>query len=342
MRTPSETALAAPAARAARRAARLAPRALLCAALLLAAGQAAAQGYPSRPVRLIVTQAAGGAPDLIARLVAERLSRSLGQSVIVENRPGGANVVGTQAVAHAPADGYTLLFATAAALVTNPYTLKSLPYDPAKDFAPVGMVGKNPFLVMINATVPAKSLADLVVLDRKDPGALAFATDGPRNFSGMVAAWLNKVAGTRIAIVPYAAMPQGIQDTVAGRTQLTILAPAAAGPMMKRGDLRALAQTGARRVPGYEDVPTVAETFPGFEFTGWFAIVAPAGTPAEAIRRMNQELDVALKDATLVERMRAISFFTDGALTPEATGEFIRAEYARWGRVVREIGVQPE
>jgi len=315
---------------------------LLCGLATLGAGAAGAEEFPTRPVRLIVTQAAGGAPDLIARLTAERLTHGLGQSVIVENRPGGANVVGAQAVAHAPADGYTLLFATAAALVTNPYTLKSLPYDPTKDFTPVGMVGKNPFLVAVNAAVPAHSLADVIAMDHKDPGRLAFATDGPRNFSGMIAAWLNKVAGTRLTIVSYAAMPQGIQDTVAGRTQLTILAPAVAGPMIKRGDLRVLAQTGARRMPGYEEVPTVAETFPGFEFAGWFALVAPAGTPGDAIRRLNRELDVALKDPVLQERMRSLSFFSDGALTPEATGQFIRAELERWGRVVQDIGLQPE
>src|SRR5262245_11317014 len=192
--------------------------------------QAVAQNFPSRPVRLIVTQAAGGGPDVIARLLAERMTRGLGESVIVENRAGGANVIGAQAAARAAPDGYTCLFATAALLVTNPHTFKELPYDPVKDFVPVGMVGKNPFLIVVNAAVPAQTLGELVALDRREPGKLSIATDGPRNFSGMIAAWLNKVAGLSIAAVPYAAMPQGIQDTLAGRTQITILAPAAATP----------------------------------------------------------------------------------------------------------------
>lgn len=303
---------------------------------------ASAQTFPNRPIRLVVTQAAGGAPDIIARLVAQRMARGLGQSIVVENRPGGANVIGAQAVARATPDGYTYLFATAAALVTNPYTFKSLPYDPAKDFAPVGIVGKNPFLVVVNSHVPAKTLADLVALDKNEPGRLTFATDGPRNFSGMVAAWLNKIAGTSIATVPYAAMPQGIQDTVAGRTQVIIIAPAVAAPIIKRGDFRALAQTGAKRMIGYEDVPTVADSYPGFDFIGWFAIVAPAGTPNEAMQRMNEELDRTLKDPQIAQRLRAMGVVAEGAETPTATGEFIRAELARWGRVVREIGLQPE
>jgi tripartite-type tricarboxylate transporter receptor subunit TctC len=304
--------------------------------------QALAQSFPNRSIRLVVTQAAGGAPDIIARLVAERMARGLGQSVVVENRAGGANVIGAQAVARAAPDGYTYLFATAAALVTNPHTFKSLPYDPAKDFVPVGMVGKNPFLIVVNSAVSAKTLADLVALDKREPGKLSFATDGPRNFSGMVAAWLNKIAGTDIAAVPYAAMPQGIQDTIAGRTQVTILAPAAAAPFIKRGDLRALAQTGAKRMSGYEEIPAVADSYPGFDFIGWFAIVAPTGTSTEAIQRMNQELDRTLKDAEVAQRLRAMGFIAEGAETPAATGEFIRAELQRWERVVREIGLQPE
>ena len=317
-------------------------RTLLLVAVLGIAGHAGAQSWPSKPIKLIVSQAAGGAPDIVARLVSDRLSHQLGQQVLVDNRPGSGNIIGAQLAARAAPDGYTLFFATAAALVTNPYTFKSLPYDPARDFVPVGMVGKAPFLVLVHPSVQAKTLAELFALEKSQPGKLTFATDGPRNFSGMVAAWLNKLGGTNILQVPYATMPQGIQDTVAGRTQLVILAIPVAAPQMKRGALRALAFTAATRAPGYENVPPVAETFPGFNFVGWFAIVAPAGTPQDVVRRINRDLDTVLKDKAVVERLRGMGIFTDGADTPEGTGAFVRAELASWGKVVREIGLQPE
>ena len=315
---------------------------VLFAASVQAHAQTAAQTWPVRPIKVIVSQAAGGAPDIICRLVTDRLSRALGQQVLVENRPGSGNVVGAQAAARSAPDGYTFFFATAAALVTNPYTFKSLPYDPARDFAPVAMIAKGPFFVMAHPSVPAKNLAELVAYDKANPGKLAFATDGPRNFSGILAAWLNKLAGTQILAVPYATMPQGVQDTVAGRTQLAVLAVPAAAPFIKRGDLRPLGVSFARRIPGYEDVPTIAETFPGFEFIGWFSLVAPAGTPREIVQRMNLEVDRILKDPEVAQRLANLGFYTEGAETPEGLGEFVRAELAKWARIVKEIGIQPE
>lgn len=317
-------------------------KSLLVAALFGAAVQAAAQSWPNKPVKLIVSQAGGGAPDIVARLVSDRLSRAWGQQVVVENRPGSGNIIGAQLAARATADGYTLFFATAAALVTNPYTFKALPYDPAKDFVPVGMVGKAPFFVLVHPSVQAKTLAELIALEKSQPGKLTYATDGARNFSGMVAAWLNKLGGINILQVPYATMPQGIQDTVAGRTQLAILAIPVAAPQVKRGALRPLAFTSAKRAPGYEDVPPVAETFPGFDFVGWFGIVAPTGTPQEVIQRANRDLDSVMKDQEVVQKLRSMGIFADGADTPEGFGAFIRSELATWGKVVKEIGLQPE
>ena len=318
-------------------------RKLLLPVLLLASSlPAAAQNWPTRPIRVIVSQAAGGTPDIICRLVMDQLSRALGQQIVVENRPGGGNVIGAQAAARAEPDGYTFFFATAAALVTNPYTFKSLPYDAQKDFVPVSMVAQGVFLVLANPNVPAKSLTEIFALAKADPGKLSFATDGPKNFSGMIAAWLNKLGGAQIPQVPYSAMPQGIQDTIAGRVQLTVLAVPSAAGAVANGSLRALAVTSSQRIPGYENVPTVAETFPGFNFTGWMVLVAPAGTPAEAVQKVNREMQTILKDPNNVKRLRDIGFFTDGAGTPETTGQFIRSQYEAWGKVVREIGLQPE
>lgn len=166
------------------------------------ASQSAAQTWPAKPVRMIVSLAAGGTPDIICRIVSELLAAALGQQIIVENHPGGANVIGAQLAAKAPPYGYTLFFATAAALVTNPYTFKTLPYDPLNDFVPIAMIAQNPFLVLAHPQVPAQNLSDLFVYDKANPGKLAFATDGPRNLSGILAAWLNKLGGSNILQIP--------------------------------------------------------------------------------------------------------------------------------------------
>ncbi len=311
-------------------------------ALALLADPAHAQDWPTRPIKFIVSQAAGGTPDIICRLITERLSRTLGQQVIVENRPGGGNIIGAQAAARAAPDGYTFFFATAAALVTNPYTFKSLPYDPAKDFTPVGMVASNPFFLLANPGLAAKTLPELIALDKADPGKITAATDGQRNFSGMVTAWFNKLAGTHIVQVPYATMPQGVQDALAGRVQLVVLAIPSSAPLIERGAMRALGVTSAKRLPGFESVPPIADTLPGFDFIGWFAVVAPAGTPAAVVAKVNRELDAALHDQQIAKRLREVGMFTEGAGTPQSTADYIRAQLDVSGRIVREIGLQPE
>lgn len=316
-------------------------RALLALALLLLT-EADAQSWPARPIRMIVSFAAGSAPDIICRFVSDPLSRAIGQQIVVDNRPGSGNILAAQAAARSAPDGYTFFCATAATLVSNPHTFKSLPYDPVKDFVPVAMIGRNPFFVLAHPSVPAKTLAELAAYDKANPGKLAWATDGLRNFTGMMAAWLNKVAGMSILTVPYATMPQGIQDTIAGRAQLVILAVPAAAPRIRSGELRPLAGSFAKRIPGYESVPAISETYPGFELVGWFLIVAPAGTPVEIVQRVNREMDKILKEPETAKRLAGLGFFTEGAETPEAVAGFIRADTAKWGRIVKEIGIQPE
>jgi len=303
---------------------------------------AGAQTWPLRPVKIIVSQAAGGTPDIICRLISAKLSTALGQQFVVENRPGGANVVGASAAAHAPADGYTLFFATAAALVSNPHTFKSLPYDPLKDFVPVSMIAINPFLVLANRDVPANTLSELIAYNTANPGKLTFATDGPRNFSGILATWLNKVSGADIVQVPYAAMPQGIQDTVAGRTQLAILAIPSAAPHIASGALKPLAVSWTKRVVQFPKVPTIAESYPGIELTGWLMIVAPVGTPTTIVARLNREIDTILQAPDLEDRLAELGFFITDVRTSEAARTIVSVQYELWGKVVREIGLQPE
>src|SRR6266851_3953484 len=317
-------------------------RTLLSLVLLGAFAHAHAQTWPTRPIKMIVSFPAGSAPDIVCRFVTDRLSRAVGQQIVVDNRPGSGNIIAAQAAARSAPDGYNFFCATAATLVSNPHTFKSLPYDPVRDFAPVAMIAKGPFFVLVHPGVPVKTLAELAAYDKANPGKLTFATDGLRNFTGMMAAWLNKIAGTSILTVPYAGMPLGIQDTLAGRTQVIILAIPAAAPRIRSGELRPLAASFAKRVPGYENVPAIAETYPGFELVGWFLIVAPAGTPAEIVQRVNREMDRILKNPETVQRLRALGFFTEGAETPGAVAENIRADTAKWGRIVKEIGIEPE
>jgi tripartite-type tricarboxylate transporter receptor subunit TctC len=314
----------------------------LLAAALSASSPARAQNWPTRPVRFIVSLAAGGTPDIICRILTDRLSQALGQQFVVENRPGAANIVGAQTAAHAAPDGYTFFFATAAALVSNPYAFKSLPYDPTNDFVPVAMVAKGPFFILAHPSVKAASLTELIALEKADPGQLTYATDGPRNFSGILASWINKLAGINILQVPYATMPQGIQDAIAGRVQLVILAPASAAPFMARGDLRPLAVSSEKRVPGYQKVPSIAETLPGIELTGWFAIVAPKGTPPDVIEKLDSALDRILKDPDVVWKLADLGFYTEGADTPEGAGRYIHAQLETWGKVARDVGLEPE
>ena len=292
--------------------------------------------------KFIASQAPGTSPDIVARFVGDRLSRFLGQPVVVENRPGGQNVPGSQAAARSAPDGYTFFFATTAAIVSNPYTFKALPYDPERDFVPVAMIAKSPMVVAVNPAVPARTLAELVALDKAQPGKLAAANEGAKTFSGLMSQMLNQTAGIRLLQVPYSGVTPAIQDTIAGRTQVVLVSSAALLPYLKRGELRALAVSAGKRVRGIDDVPTLAETYPGFEYVGWFALLAPTGTPAAVIQRVNRDMDRVLTDPEVAQRLFDFGLVNEGAGTPESLNEFLRAERARWAKLVKDIGLQPE
>jgi tripartite-type tricarboxylate transporter receptor subunit TctC len=317
-------------------------RLAVLATLLILAGPAGAQDWPARPVKFILSQAPGTSPDIVARILADRLSRLWNQPVVIENRPGGQNVPGAQAAARSPADGYNFFYATTAAIVSNPFTFKSLPYDPERDFAPVAMIAKSPMVVAVNPSVPAKTLAELVALDKAQPGKLAAANEGTKTFSGLMSQMLNQVAGTRFLQVPYSGVSPAIQDTIAGRTQVVLVSSAALLPYLKRGELRPLAVSAGKRVRGMDDVPTLAETYSGFEYVGWFALLATAGTPAAVIQRVNRDMDRVLADPEVAQRLFDFGLVNEGAGTPESLNEFLRAERERWAKLVKEIGLQPE
>ena len=275
-----------------------------------AAVSANAQNWPDRPIKFISSQAAGGGTDIIGRLVADQLSARVGQPVVYENRPGGGNVIGTQAAARSAPDGYTFFFATAAALVTDPYTFKSLPYDPMKDFMPVvSRIAEVIFMVLAHPDVPAKYLTELFAYAKANPDKLSIATDGR---SGASPAWSRVVAQQArrhedFARALHRRWDAGIQDVIAGRVPAHHpRRPRSRSVAVARGQAPPaggdVSRSGCRELP---DVPAVAETFPGFDFAGWLLLAAPTGVPSRSSERVNRELDGIMKDPAVLGSARA-------------------------------------
>lgn len=301
-----------------------------------------AQAWPNKPVKWILSQPAGSGPDVISRYVADHLSRSLGQPIVIDNRPGGQNVIGAQAAARSAPDGYTFYYGTTAAIVTNVYTFKSLPYDPRKEFTPVAMVGKSPFLIAAGPAANVKTLGDALALAKAQPGKINIGTEGPKTFSGMLAGMVASLGGVEITQVPYQKAPEAVQDAIGGRVQLLSLPSAALIPQIKANRLQALAVSTPQRLPGLPDTPTVGETFAGFEYTGWNILFAPAGTPPEIVTRVNRELDRILRTPEVVERMLSMGSIADGTGNPQAVGAFVDAEFERWAKIVKSLRIEAE
>ena len=307
----------------------------------LAQAQTPIQDWPQRTVTFIVSQAAGSSPDVMARLVSDRLSKSLGQGVVIENKPGGGNVIGANAAARAAPDGYTLFFATSAALVTNPYLMKNLSYDPLKDFAPVTLVTRSHQLVVVHPELPAKSMAELIAGDKAAPGKLSIGVDSPRNLAGVTAQAINKRGGTSLVLVPYPNINSGLQDTVAGRVQVGIYSESIVGGLVQEGRMRALAVASGKRSRLFPQLPTVSETLPGFDFSGWFMLMAPTGTPAAVIDRLNREVVEATRDGKIREMAPKLGFELDAG-SPESAAQFLRDQLQLWDKITKELGIEPQ
>jgi tripartite-type tricarboxylate transporter receptor subunit TctC len=304
-------------------------------------GLVRAGNWPDRPVRLILAHPAGSGVDSVARLVGERMSQSWGQPIVIENKPGGQNIIGAQFAARSPPDGYTFYFATSAALVTNVFLFKSLPYDPQKDFVPVGLIGRSPFAIMVNEKSAFRVIADLIAKARAEPGKVSVANEGPKTFGGMIARLFNSRAQVETNLISYASVSTAVQDTIGGHTDALIADVASSAQLIRQGRLRMLAITSARRLPEYDQVPALAETLPGFEMTGWMAVVAPTGTPRESLLRFNRDLNATLIDKDTAERIRALGPVPEAG-SPEYLASFMQAERARWEVLSKEIGVLPE
>lgn len=314
---------------------------------VLAAGASLTQAWgqapwPQRPVRWILSQPAGAGPDVLARYLAEQLGKVWGQTLVIENRAGGQNVIGAQAAARSAPDGHTFYYATTAAMVTNLYTFKSLPYDPVKDFAPVRLVGRSPFVIAASPSLNVRSLAEVLAMAKAQPGTLTIATEGPKTFSGMLADSVAHMAGVKFNHVPYTKSADALQDVLAGRVQLVSLPDAALTPFIKSGQVRPLAVSTAKRQADMPDVPALAETFAGFEYTGWNGLFAPAGTPPEVVARVNRDLEAVLRQPEVAQRMQALGSQVETSMAVAEFEAFLRAERERWAGLVKTLGIQPE
>ena len=318
-------------------------RGLICAVLAIGIAPALAQQWPTRPIRLICSTSPGQAPDIVARLFAERVSHTLGQQVYVENLPAASGLLGAQTAARAAPDGYTLFLGPATVMALNMHTFKSLPYDPVRDFTPVGIVNDSgPYVFAVNPEVPAKNLGELIAYAKANPGKLTYGVATSGAFGPLIGQLFAKRAGIDIVQVPYSVNAQAISDTVAGTIQMMLTATPSIEGNLRSGKLRALAVTSAQRMPSHNDIPAASETLPGFVIDGWFVVVAPARTPADIVMRLNREIEAFDKDPEVLTRFATLGMGISQALSPQATGEFIRAEQDHWGRIVKELGLKPQ
>ena len=317
-------------------------RALVLVVLGIASAVAHAQAWPSKPIRIIMPNAPGGSPDIIGRIMCDMLGRGIGQQCLIDNRPGGEGFIGAEAAAKSPADGYTYFWESQVTASINPHLFKSMPYDSRRDFTPVGMViDTAPFVMALNADVPAQTLPELIALAKSQPGKISFSTTV--NISSMLGAWLNKNAGIQMVEVPYKAGTQAIQDALAGRIQLMMISLPPIVPYVKTGKIKLLAVTSAKRLASWPSMPTIGETFPGFEMEGWTAISAPTGTPAPIVQRLNRELDRVVTDTEFRKRLELYAWGNlNGASTPQAMLQFMRDNREWWGALIREVGIQPK
>jgi tripartite-type tricarboxylate transporter receptor subunit TctC len=314
--------------------------AALAAAAWLAVLPAAAQWQPAKPVRIVVPFAPGGQPDVVARSLAEPLSKALGQPVIVENRAGAGGNIAAEAVAKSPPDGYTLLMGTNGPLAVSPAIYRDLAYDALRDLTPVTLVGTSPNLIAVNASLGVSSLAELVAKAKAEPGKLNFSSVGKGSISQLSMELLNSAAGIRTVHIPYNGGASAVMALIAGDVQILSLNPTALIPQVEAGKIRVVAQTTAQRSPLIAHVPTVAESgYPGFEAGVWMAVMAPAKTPPDIVRRLNAELVKIIRDPALKQSLWDRQWIDPVGSTPAQVTALMRGESERWARTVKAAGI---
>jgi tripartite-type tricarboxylate transporter receptor subunit TctC len=301
----------------------------------------APQNFPAKPIRIINTTTAGGPAELIARLVGQKLTEQWGQPVVIDTRAGAAGTIGAEIVARAVPDGYTLLLGSGANMVIAPLVVKSVPYDPIRDFAQVSMVAISPFALVVHPSVGAKTVADLVAAAKAKPGVFNFGSTGVGSTSHLGAEQLKMLAGIDIRHVAYKGAVPAIADLVAGQIHILFNSMASALPQVKAGRLTLLATCGLTRSPLTPDTPILAETWPGYDVVTWYSIVAPAKTPRALVMRLNEGVRNALTNADTVARFHAAGN-TPAPSTPEAMVDYTRSEMAKFGKIIQAAGVRME
>ena len=298
-----------------------------------------AQAYPSKPIRLIVPWPAGGATDIMARLVGTKLTEMLGQPVIVENKSGASGFIGTEFVAKAPPDGYTLLLVTSSTHAISPNLFRTIPYDPINDFATISMIAMGPMLLIAPQSAPFNSVAELVALAKAKPGTLNYATYGNGTTPHLAAELFREATGTNIVHIPYRGTGPASMAVISGEVSLYFDAVTSALPQIKSGKIKALASTGLRRTTSTQDIPTIAETYPGFEASVWYGLAAPARTPRSILDKLNAQLIKILDMPDILERLVGLGL-APTATTPEQFADHIVQQKNKWGELVRKAGIQ--
>lgn len=307
-----------------------------CLALPLAAN---AQGWPTRQaIKFIVVYPPGGASDVTARLIAAKLNDILGQSVVVENKPGANGIIATEFVAKSAPDGYTMLMANLGPNALNPVVYKKLPYDAVKDFQGVTLTTIVPQVVVVNPSLPVKSIPELIAYAKANPGKVSFGSAGQGASNHLSGELLNALGGIKMQHVPYKGDAPSIVDLIGGSIQVALPTTVAGLPHVRSGKLRAIAVTGTKRLDSMPDLPTVAETLPGYEAVSWGGIMVPAGTPPEIVKRLNTEINRILKMPDVAEKLQGLGAIIVGS-TPEEFDKYVKDEIAKWGKVARDNNI---
>jgi tripartite-type tricarboxylate transporter receptor subunit TctC len=313
--------------------------AVVALALIIGAAPAHAQ-YPNRPVTIIVPLAAGSGMDVLVRLYADKLAQSLGKPVIVENRPGASLMLAANAVAQAPPDGHTLLVSTSSAMAINLTLFKQVSYDPDRDFIPISLYVKSPFILVVNPDIPAKTVAELIAYIKQNQGKLSYSSPGAGVAQHLSMEFMKNQFGLEITHVPYRATPQSIQDIAAGHIALGWAEAGASLPLIKDGKLRALAVSSTTRLPLLRDVPPLADTAPGFEAVSWHMLLAPAKTPRDIVDRLHDDMKRILADPELKQKIETIGLIPFDTPSIEELRAYRRAEQEKWGALVKKLGLE--
>jgi tripartite-type tricarboxylate transporter receptor subunit TctC len=313
---------------------------LLCLVMLIA-GPAGAQIYPAKPVRVIVPFPPAGAADIVARAITQEMSKAWGAQVVVDNRAGAGGLIGAEQAARAAPDGYTLLFASASPMTVSPHLTAKPPYHPLKDFTPIILIGFSPNVLMVHPSLPAQSMKALIALAKSRPGQINYASNGVGTLSHLAAELIKFQAGINLVHVPYKGGAPAMIDTVAGHCSVFIAAYPTVAGQMRAGRLRAIAVTSAKRLDLAPELPTVAETLPGFEAMQWWGAYGPVGLPAELVSKLNADIGKALLSTEVKQRLAADAAEPGGG-SPRELAAYLKTDYERWGRVVKASGIRAD